>query len=75
MLRWLVSSWHDDVAIWATLELEFLCNFVPRDKLLLSLIDQVLLGGVLARWINIEADHATDKVHANLLLPCILGAS
>jgi len=72
VLSRLIGSGHDDVAIWAAVKYEQFRNLVPRHKLNSVLVDDVLLVRRYATGVNIEADHASYKVRANVLLPGFL---
>jgi hypothetical protein len=63
--QWLVSGWHDSVAIWVAVQKQYLGDFIPRDELELILIPDVVLIGRLLSRVDVEADHAPDKVHAD----------
>lgn len=72
MLAGFISGRHNDVTLGIALELELLSDLVPWNELLGGFVGEVLLAGVLAGGIDIEADHAPHEVHANLLLPSVL---
>ena len=71
MLVGLVSRRHDDVPIGVAVEHQQLKHLVPRHKLEV-LIKEVFFGWLLISRVDVEADHTSDKVLADQILPGLL---
>ena len=74
MLTWLVRRAHNEVPILVTVQGYLFRNLVPGYELRTFLVDDHFLGWLHVGSIHVEANHAADQVHSNLLLPSFLGS-
>lgn len=67
-----VSSRHDNVTVLVTVKYEQKGELIPRNKLNLFFVDDVILVRCNAARVNIEANHASYQVGTYVLLPGFL---
>lgn len=72
MLFGLVGGGHDVVTVWVAIKFQDQGKFVPWHELNLLLVHDVVLGRCFFTREDIEADHASHQIGADVLLPGFL---
>jgi len=67
-----VGGGHDHVALSGSIQANHLSDFIPRHELDLIFVPDVVLVGSNASGVDVQADHASNQVVADLLLPGFL---